>query len=216
MDLYRLKIERILKDYRSEALFIRMKIFVFNFIKNMVSIIIKRMPKKIVKKIVVIYRWRESSLSFVIRNCCYKKLCMEYGDDNKISPGVYITDYERIRIGSCVKIHEFCILSGYGGIQIGNDVSIAHRCSILTSSHKYNEENKSINNTQLIKKSVTIGNNVWVGADVKVLLGCKIKDGVVIGAGSLVNTDLPKDTVCAGVPVKIIKKRFEDIKENIK
>ena len=55
-----------------------------------------------------------------------------------------------------------------------------------------------------------IGNDVWIGNNVLVKQGVKIGTGAVIGMGSVVTKDIPDYTIAAGVPAKIIRKRFND------
>lgn len=54
-------------------------------------------------------------------------------------------------------------------------------------------------------KPVIIGENVWIGAGVKVLKGVTIGDNTVIGAGSIVNKSIPSNVIAAGNPCKVIK-----------
>jgi acetyltransferase-like isoleucine patch superfamily enzyme len=54
---------------------------------------------------------------------------------------------------------------------------------------------------------VTIGNDVWLGANCVVLPGVKIGDGAIIGAGSIVVSDVPEYVVAAGVPAIVKKAR---------
>lgn len=51
---------------------------------------------------------------------------------------------------------------------------------------------------------VTIGSNIYFGANVIVLKSVAIGDNCVIGAGSLVTHDIPANSVAAGVPCKVI------------
>lgn len=53
---------------------------------------------------------------------------------------------------------------------------------------------------------VVIGKNVMIGANVTVLPGVVIGDGAVISAMSLVNKDVPPNTVAGGVPVRYLGK----------
>jgi acetyltransferase-like isoleucine patch superfamily enzyme len=61
----------------------------------------------------------------------------------------------------------------------------------------------------LFSKSVAIGNNVWIGENVCILLGVKIGDGCVIGANSVVINNVPENCIVAGSPA-IVKKQWSD------
>lgn len=58
-------------------------------------------------------------------------------------------------------------------------------------------------------KKISIGNDVFIGANVTVLDGVKISDGAIIGAGAVVSKDIPPYAIAVGVPIKIIKYRFD-------
>ena len=61
---------------------------------------------------------------------------------------------------------------------------------------------------KLTQKSCVIGNDVWIGVDSIIRRGVTIGDGVVIGANSFVNSDIPDYAIAAGSPAKILKLRF--------
>ncbi len=61
--------------------------------------------------------------------------------------------------------------------------------------------------------AVTIGNDVWIGANVIILPGVKIGDGAVIAAGAVLARDVEPYAVVGGVPAKVLKYRFST--ENI-
>ena len=52
---------------------------------------------------------------------------------------------------------------------------------------------------------VTLGNNVWIGDGAKVCKGVTIGDNSVIGAGSIVTSDIPANSIAAGNPARVIK-----------
>ena len=68
-----------------------------------------------------------------------------------------------------------------------------------------------IEKQDMIVKKVVIGNNVWLGTHVVVIKGSVINDGAVIGAMSLVNSDIKAETINVGIPARFIKdKRVSD------
>ena len=54
-------------------------------------------------------------------------------------------------------------------------------------------------------KPIEIGDNVWLGVDVKVLKGVTIGNNAVIGAGSIVVSDIPTNAIAAGNPCRVIR-----------
>lgn len=61
-------------------------------------------------------------------------------------------------------------------------------------------------------KHTTIGNDVFIGANVTILDGVMIGDGAVIGAGAVVTKDIPPYSVAVGVPAEVKKYRFSKAK----
>ena len=51
-----------------------------------------------------------------------------------------------------------------------------------------------------------IGNNVWIGRDAFIVPGVTVGDNAIVGAGAIVNRDVPEDVVVGGVPARVLKK----------
>jgi acetyltransferase-like isoleucine patch superfamily enzyme len=104
---------------------------------------------------------------------------------------------------------------------IGKFCSLGHNLTIAQGNHpmhfvsthpflydkKYGFLKQNVAN-DIINEPVTIGNDVWIGLNVTVFPNVNIGNGAVIGAGSLVNRDVPPYAIVAGVPAKIIRYRF--------
>ena len=60
------------------------------------------------------------------------------------------------------------------------------------------------------KGDTVIGNDVWIGQNAVILPGVHIGDGAIIGASSIVGSDVEPYTIVAGNPSKEIRKRFDD------
>jgi acetyltransferase-like isoleucine patch superfamily enzyme len=57
--------------------------------------------------------------------------------------------------------------------------------------------------------NVVIGNDVWIGHGALILSGTRIGDGAVVGAGSLVLSEIPPYAIAVGRPAKVVGYRFE-------
>lgn len=69
-------------------------------------------------------------------------------------------------------------------------------------------QEKHRNNSLKRKRTLIVGNDVWIGNGAKVLQGVTIGDGAVVGAGAIVTKDVPPYAIVAGNPAKIIRYRF--------
>jgi len=67
-----------------------------------------------------------------------------------------------------------------------------------------------IKNIKPSKGNITIGNDVWICAGVKILSGITIGDGAVLGAYSVITKDVPPYAIVGGNPAKIIRYRFDE------
>lgn len=97
-------------------------------------------------------------------------------------------------------------------VKIGNHTSFGPNVTIVTPVHPFiaSERRQMIDqhnvpNSLCYAKPVTIGNDVWLSANVTVCGGVTIGDGCVIGAGSVVTQDIPPHSFAAGVPCKVIR-----------
>jgi virginiamycin A acetyltransferase len=61
--------------------------------------------------------------------------------------------------------------------------------------------------TDISKGPIHIGDDVWIGANCTITDGVKIGNGSVIGANSVVTSDVPEYSIYAGTPAKFIRKR---------
>lgn len=108
------------------------------------------------------------------------------------------------------------IIREEGEVRIGNNISIAKGCLILTGNHDYNSGLPYGKNN--IYKNVKIEDNVWIGQNVTILGGVTIGEGAIIQAGAVVVWDVPKLAFVGGNPAKVFKyrdeKKYNEMKEN--
>lgn len=84
-------------------------------------------------------------------------------------------------------------------IEIGDNVTMAPRVHILC----HDASTKPFLNYTKIGR-VTIGDNVFLGAESVVLPGVRIGSNVIIGANSTVTHDIPENSVAVGSPARVI------------
>ncbi len=92
-------------------------------------------------------------------------------------------------------------------ITIGDDCAFGDGVQIYDHDHEFTSKDTKFRGQGYRMKSVSIGNNVWVGARAIILKGVEIGDNCVIGAGAVVNKSIPANSVAVGVPAKVIKTR---------
>ncbi|WP_306484653.1 sugar O-acetyltransferase [Anaerococcus sp.] len=108
--------------------------------------------------------------------------------------------------------HNLIILDG-NRVSFGDNVFIAPSCTFSTAGHPLDKERR--NKGLEYAHPITVGDDVWFGANVTVLPGVKIGSNVVIGAGSLVNKDIPDGSLAFGNPCKVVRKITEKDIENL-
>lgn len=103
-----------------------------------------------------------------------------------------------IQIGERAAFGDYTQLMNFTRIEIGEDFLSAGNLIITTGTHDPLTLTPGA-------AAVKIGARVWCGVNVTILAGVVIGDDVVIGAGSVVTKDIPKNSVAAGVPARVLR-----------
>ena len=120
-----------------------------------------------------------------------------------IDQGVTINYPNFLAVGDNVYFARNVWMNAHYGIEIGNNVQLSPMVVIATGSHNITDEGIDDNGKC---GAVNIGSNVWISSHSIVSAGVKIGDNVIIGANTVVLTDVPDNVLFAGVPGRIIKK----------
>lgn len=93
-------------------------------------------------------------------------------------------------------------------IEIGHCALFGPGCKIICTNHALDGEErlKGLFNDE----PITIGDNVWLGANVTVLPGVTIGKNAIIGAGSVVTKDIPENVIAVGNPCRVLREVTED------
>ncbi len=142
-----------------------------------------------------------------LRRLCAKGMFKSCGKNVNIEHGAFFGGGREIEIGNNSAIGLNARISG--PLSIGDDVMMGPNVSIYTQNHETENIYKPMRLQTAPKEKVTIGSDVWIGANATILPGVTIGNGVIIGAGAVVTRDVPDLAIVGGVPAKVIKMREE-------
>lgn len=96
-----------------------------------------------------------------------------------------------------------------GGVRVGRYVHTARGLTIFSTAHNFREATKIPYDEHDLIAPVSIGDFVWIGANVTILPGVSIGQGAIVAAGAVVAGDVPPLAIVGGVPAKVIGRRNE-------
>lgn len=153
-----------------------------------------------------------------IKNAQGRHDAIRIGSNNLIAAELFVFAH-----GGDIEIGDWCFIGegtrvwSAAQISIGDRVLISHNVNIFDSlTHPLDAAGRHAQfkaimqsghprDIQLGERPVTIGDDAWIGASSTILRGVRIGDRAVVGAGAVVTTDVPDDTVVAGNPARAIK-----------
>src|SRR5919201_1923548 len=94
-------------------------------------------------------------------------------------------------------------LADRGNLTIGDRVSIAPRVTLVTSSHPNHSLIRPV--APVARGAIVIEPDAWIGANAVILPGVRVGRGAVVGAQSVVASDVPPLTVVAGQPARTVR-----------
>lgn len=145
------------------------------------------------------------------QNCTFGRYNTLY--DNVLLSESHLGDFTYIASGTQISktnIGKFCSIGSDSKIGLGKhpskDFVSTHPIFFSTSG----QAQITFADQNYFKEfeTISIGNDVWIGANVIVMDGINIGDGAIIAAGSVVTKDVPPYAISGGVPAKIIRYRF--------
>lgn len=138
------------------------------------------------------------------REAFLKKMLGKVGKGVNILPPFRCDYGYRIEIGeNFFANYNFIVLDG-NYVRIGDNVWIAPNVGIYAAGHPIDRDERVAGLEYAFP--VTVGDNVWIGGGVSIIGGVTIGKDSVIGAGSVVVTDIPEGVVAVGNPCKVIRK----------
>lgn len=97
------------------------------------------------------------------------------------------------------------------GTIIGNDVMMGENCFIIRHNHIHSRTDIPMNKQGFEPvKTVVIEDDVWIGRNVTIMPGLRIKKGTIIGTCCVLTKDFDEYSIVGGVPGEFIKSRMNN------
>ena len=135
------------------------------------------------------------------------------GNSCSLEHGAYLNAAGGYSEGVSIEIGEGCFIGTGCEFNITSHLAIG-RCSLIGAGTRIIDHNHGIEGSGFIKDQpetsapITIGEDVWIGANALILEGVAIGDGAIVAAGSVVTRSVAPYTVVAGCPAR--PKRLRD------
>lgn len=103
---------------------------------------------------------------------------------------IWAINSSKLTIGNNAVISNNCTITCQKKITIGDNFLLGNNSTIVDNDHDYKSKTKKFK-----CEEITIGNNVWIGCNSVILKGVKIGNNCVIAAGTVVNKDIPDNSL---------------------
>jgi acetyltransferase-like isoleucine patch superfamily enzyme len=134
---------------------------------------------------------------------------LQIGAHTLLEPHVWITapGAARVRIGSGTFLNIGVMVASLELVEIGDHCMLANGCYVSDASHRFDDPRLPVPWQGFTSKGPTrIGDNVWCGLNVVVTSGVTVGERCVIGANSVVTSDIPPFSIAAGVPARVLRR----------
>ncbi len=116
-----------------------------------------------------------------------------------------------IEVGQNCFVNYNCTFLDVAKIKLGNGVWIGANVTIATPNHPYIPEERleadypDGHHDLEYAKAITIKDNCWICSSATIVGGVTIGEGAIVAAGAVVTSDVPANSIVAGVPAKVIR-----------
>jgi len=115
-------------------------------------------------------------------------------------------DPSRVKISNLANVNNALFNVASGDIVVDDFAFCGHNVMLITGTHDYYKRGLDRQSTvPLTGRNIFIKRGVWIGSNSVILGPCTIGENAVIAANSLVNRDVPPNTVVGGSPAKYLK-----------
>lgn len=144
------------------------------------------------------------------QNVVIKELFGSIGEMVYMQPGFNCDYGKNIYVGEDFLTNYNVTILDCAPVHIGDYCLIGPNSLISAVGHPMSPEGRR--KKMAVSSPVTIGDNVWIGANCTILPGVTIGNNVIVAAGAVVTKAVPDNCVVAGVPAKVIQELKEGLK----
>ena len=112
-----------------------------------------------------------------------------------------------IALGDHANLGFHCEIFSGSSVSVGAHALFAAQVYLVGGGHDFEASDGAVIDQPRTSRGIVLGENVWLGTGAKILDGVKIGKDAVVGAGAVVNTDLPEGAIAAGVPARVLRSR---------
>ncbi|CEP91035.1 galactoside O-acetyltransferase [[Clostridium] sordellii] len=164
------------------------------------------MISKVKSKIVIltINTFLKGTRFFKIKNKLLNWCGYSIGYNTKVVGPINMPININLCIGDNCWIGRSFTIDGNGTVEIMNNVDIGPEVLISTGSHKIGNRDRRAGIGKTLR--TTIEEGCWIGTRSLIIEGANISSGSVVGAGTIVNRTMEKDSLILGASSKVIRK----------
>ncbi|WP_203651650.1 sugar O-acetyltransferase [Secundilactobacillus yichangensis] len=137
------------------------------------------------------------------RNALFTQLIGHAGKAPFVEPNFRCEFGRNIRVGDHFYANYDCVMLDGAPINIGTHVLFGPKVGLYTSNHLFDPVERRTGGCAA--QPITIGDDVWLAANVTVLPGVSIGSNVIVGAGSVVTSDIPSNVIAVGNPCHVLR-----------
>lgn len=141
------------------------------------------------------------------------------GDRVIVGPDVWwnfhLVQPEQLHIGEGTVLNGECYINAQGGVSIGRYCHAGKGLTIYSSNHNHRSSVAIPYDETDVLRPVTIGDCVWIGANVSILPGTTIGDGAIIAMGAVVRGNVAACAIVSGNPAKVVGSRDQETFERL-
>jgi acetyltransferase-like isoleucine patch superfamily enzyme len=137
-----------------------------------------------------------------------ERSAIRLGNDILLGRGTILScNQATIETGDMLSIGPFCFFACKGRTVLGSNVAMGAGTYLMAGGHVSDDPETPILQQARTAQGITVEDNVWIGAGVKILDGVTVGRNSILAAGAVVSKDVPAYSLVMGNPARVVEKR---------